>query len=63
MMDIDKQLFSIIADELGERSADLFERFFGGFSSDEQLEGAKEILVLAVGKDRTIELLKRIEKL
>lgn len=61
-MDIDKNLFGIIEDELGIRSADLFARFFGGFSKKEQLDGAKEILVLAVGVARTKELLERIEK-
>lgn len=61
-MYIDDDLVSIITNELGKNSADLFKRFCGGFTKREQLDSARELLVLTVGVTRAIQLLKGIEK-
>lgn len=60
--EINKDLVKIIGNELGQNTADLFVSFYDGFSLQEQVTGAKEILAVVVGNDRTNELLKKINK-
>ncbi len=55
---IDEKLVKIVYRELGESCSKLFVDFYHGFSIEEQIQGVKEILKLAVGSDRTSEILK-----
>ena len=59
-MDADRDLVRIIHEELGENTANLFVKFYQGFRREEQVEGAREILVTIVGETRTKDLLKNI---
>lgn len=61
-MTINQGLQKIIFHELGENSAEIFSRFYYGFSDAEQLEGAREILTLTIGADRTTRLLSKYLK-
>lgn len=60
-MDIDPTLLKIIALELGSSSADLFVKFYHGFSVEEQVSGAKSILRIIIGYERTEEILKELD--
>lgn len=57
-VEIDKDLVKIINDEMGKSSADLFVKFYHGFTLLEQVKGANQILSYVVGATRTKELLK-----
>lgn len=60
--DINPDIVRIISNELGQNSADLFITFYRGFSYEEQLSGAKELLTEIVGIGKTYQLLSRINR-
>jgi hypothetical protein len=62
MDNINKELISVISEELGQNSADVFMSFYSANSFEDQLSGARDILSLTIGEDRTTKLLSKIKE-
>ena len=63
MLTIQERLVTIVYNNLGKKSADLYQQFYIGESPEEQLKGAEELLQDLIGRPKTSEQLAPIRAL